>query len=238
MTAWLEMSRVHFGMKEVFIPVLVEQILLCLYLFVNSTKTEVRVCVIAHFPSSFRARFAGFAHGSNIYSQNHTIRLLTPENLFPSLQHVILHEGHPVSKCPKLQNPLFQNAKENLLPGEKVPVKADEGWGKSALPRILTHRLRRSPLSRRDRVILSMMDSATPPCGCAQNDSIAGGIQVSDWNEGSPHSCYCGADFTHLTFPVCEQHEDRGGMCVIAHFPSHFPRGYSFCPFKQHSFTK
>ena len=29
---------------------------------------------------------------------------------------------------PELQNPLFQKAKENLLPGEKVPVMADEGW--------------------------------------------------------------------------------------------------------------
>ena len=44
---------------------------------------------------------------------------------------VILHEGHP---CPKLQNPLFQKAKENLLPGEKVPVRADEGWGKVLYP--------------------------------------------------------------------------------------------------------
>ena len=80
-----------------------------------------------------------------------------------------------------------------------------------------------------------MMDSATPPCGCAQNDGIAGfglkflqvmaskelvGIQVSNGNEGSLQSCSCGADSTHLTLPVCEQHEDRGGMCVIAHFPS------------------
>jgi hypothetical protein len=29
-----------------------------------------------------------------------------------------------------LQNPLFQKAKENLLPGEKVPVRADEGCEK------------------------------------------------------------------------------------------------------------
>jgi len=28
----------------------------------------------------------------------------------------------------------FQNAKENLLPGEKVPVRADEGWGKKPFP--------------------------------------------------------------------------------------------------------
>ena len=27
-----------------------------------------------------------------------------------------------------MQNPLYQLAKENLLPGEKVPVRADEGW--------------------------------------------------------------------------------------------------------------
>jgi len=32
-----------------------------------------------------------------------------------------------------LQNPLFQKAKENLLPGEMVPVRADEGWGKMYL---------------------------------------------------------------------------------------------------------
>ena len=37
----------------------------------------------------------------------------------------------------------------------------------------LTHRLRRSPLSRRARVHGSIMDSATPPQGSAQNDSIA-----------------------------------------------------------------
>ena len=41
--------------------------------------------------------------------------------------HVILHEGR---SCPELQNPLYQKAKENLLPGEKVPIRADEGgWG-------------------------------------------------------------------------------------------------------------
>ena len=38
----------------------------------------------------------------------------------------------------------------------------------------LTHRLRRSPLSRRTRVILGMMDSATSPFGSAQNDRVGG----------------------------------------------------------------
>ena len=28
--------------------------------------------------------------------------------------------------CPELQNPLFQKAKDNLLPGDKVPARADE----------------------------------------------------------------------------------------------------------------
>ena len=32
-----------------------------------------------------------------------------------------------------MQNPLFQKAKENLLPGEKVPARADEGWRKEFL---------------------------------------------------------------------------------------------------------
>ena len=73
--------------------------------------------------------------------------------------HVILHEGR---SCPELQNPLYQKAKENLLPGEKVPIRADEGWGK-VLFQGLTQRLRRFPLSLRARIILEMMDSATPP---------------------------------------------------------------------------
>ncbi len=44
---------------------------------------------------------------------------------------VILHEGHP---CPELQNPLFQKAKDNLLPGEKVPTRADEWLWKVLFP--------------------------------------------------------------------------------------------------------
>ena len=73
--------------------------------------------------------------------------------------HVILLEGR---SCPELQNPLYQKAKENLLPGEKVPIRADEGWGK-VLFQGLTQRLRRFPLSLRARDIFGMMDSATPP---------------------------------------------------------------------------
>ena len=83
-----------------------------------------------------------------------------------------------------------------------------------------------------------MMDSATPPCDCAQNDGIAGSIQVSDGIEGSLHSCSYGADFTHLTLPVCEQHENRGGIYVIAHFPSSCAIVRWIFPGKQHLFTK
>ena len=91
--------------------------------------------------------------------------------------------------------------------------------GKCSSP-TLTHRLRRSPLSRRDRVILSMMDSATPPCGFAQNDGIAGDIQVSYRNEGSLQSFTCEAVSTHLTLTVCEEHDDRAEKYVIESFPS------------------
>jgi len=68
MTAWMEVSRVHFRMKGGFSPVLVEQILLnCLYLSVHPTKIGVRVCVFAVFPPHF-VRVSGLTHGSNIYS--------------------------------------------------------------------------------------------------------------------------------------------------------------------------
>ena len=44
---------------------------------------------------------------------------------------------------------------------EGARVRADEGWGKKGTSPALTHRLRRYPLSRRTRVILGIMDSAT-----------------------------------------------------------------------------
>ena len=55
-----------------------------------------------------------------------SIQLLSLENLFSSFP--ACHSARRA--CPELQNPLFQKAKENHLPGEKVPVRADEGWGK------------------------------------------------------------------------------------------------------------
>ena len=86
---------------------------------------------------------------------------------------VILQGEH---SCTKLQNPLFQNAKENYVPGEKVPVRADKEWAKVLFPG--SHPPSETAPLPRERVILSMMDSATPPCGCAQNDSIGGGIRI------------------------------------------------------------
>ena len=35
---------------------------------------------------------------------------------------------------PEVAESTFQNAKDNLLPGEKVPARADEGWGKVLFP--------------------------------------------------------------------------------------------------------
>ena len=61
-----------------------------------------------------------------ILIHNTYIQLLTLENRFSSLP--ACHSARRA--CPKLQNPLFQKAKENLLPGEKVPFRADEGLEK------------------------------------------------------------------------------------------------------------
>ena len=65
----------------------------------------------------------------------------------------------------------------------------------------LTQRLRRSPLSRRSRVILGMMDSATSPFGSAQNDSIGGNVLESNENKGKVQSFSYGADSAHQAFP-------------------------------------
>ena len=59
-----------------------------------------------------------------------------------------------------------------------------------------------------------MRDSATPPCGCAQNDGMVGDFQGSFRNEGRVRSCSCGADSSELPLPVCAPHKDRGeGLC-------------------------
>jgi len=44
------------------------------------------------------------------------------------LHHLTCHSARRA--CPELQNPLFQLSKEYLFLGEKVPVRADEWWGK------------------------------------------------------------------------------------------------------------
>ena len=46
-------------------------------------------------------------------------------------KNVVILQGE--YSCPKLQNPLFQNAKEKYFPGEKVLLMADEGWGNALL---------------------------------------------------------------------------------------------------------
>ncbi|GIR60823.1 MAG: hypothetical protein CM15mP66_02710 [Pseudomonadota bacterium] len=115
----------------------------------------------------------GFAQVSSIYSQNYhpvTDAWGICSHRFPL---VILHEGHP---CPKLQNPLFQKAKENLLPGEKVPVRADEGWGKVLYPGPHPPPARVPPPPEGGGYSLEMVscDSALGP---RKNDGIAGGIR-------------------------------------------------------------
>ena len=47
--------------------------------------------------------------------------------------------------------------------GEGARIRADEGVAKKESSQNLTQRLRRSPLSRRTRVIPGIMDSATSP---------------------------------------------------------------------------
>ena len=66
--------------------------------------------------------------------------------------------------------------------GRRCPSGRMRGGEKCSSP-ALTHRLRRPPLPEGEGYSL-MMDSATPPCGCAQNDGIAGDVQVSLRNEG------------------------------------------------------
>ena len=61
-----------------------------------------------------------------MFTQKTSIQLLVPENLFS-----LLPAYHSARRaCQELQNPLLQKVKENLFLGEKVPIRADEEWGK------------------------------------------------------------------------------------------------------------
>jgi len=82
MTAWLEVSRFHIGMKGGFSPVLVEQILLnCRYLSVHRTKKGVRVCVFVLFPPHSERGFLDLPMEAT-FIHKISIQLMTPENLF------------------------------------------------------------------------------------------------------------------------------------------------------------
>ena len=85
MTAWLEVSRVHFRMMGRFSPVLVEQILLnCRYLSVHRTKRQGWGIVFSHFSITSRAGFQDLPiEATSIHKIS--IKLLTPEYLFWSL---------------------------------------------------------------------------------------------------------------------------------------------------------
>ena len=63
------------------------------------------------------------------------------------------------------------------------------------------------------------IDSATPPMGFAQNDSIDGGIEISYRNEWMIHSCICGANSTQLGLPFFAPHEVlvKGVFLDISH---------------------
>ena len=102
-----------------------------------------------------------------------SIQLLTLENTFSSLP--ACHSARRA--CPKLQNPLLQNSKGNLLHGEKGPVSGrmrDDEKGIFPEPYPASGIV---PLSRRAQLILRMIDSATSPFGSAQNDKVGGKLR-------------------------------------------------------------
>ena len=100
---------------------------------------------------------------------------ITPGFFFQSLTAASCHSARRA--CPKLQNPLLQNSKGNLLHGEKGPVSGrmrDDEKGIFPEPYPASGIV---PLSRRAQLILRMIDSATSPFGSAQNDKVGGKLQ-------------------------------------------------------------
>ena len=132
--------------------------------------------------------------------------------------HVILHEGR---SCPELQNPLYQKAKENLLPGDLCPSGRLRGGGKCSLP-ALTHHLLSYHLSRSARVILWMMDSATSPSAPRRMTAL---VEISE-NQMKTKGGFSPflEDQTLITWRNLSVHlsHTRGLGNIIAHFLSSF----------------
>ena len=116
----------------------------------------------------------GFAQVSCIYSQNYHPVTDAWESVPIASYLSFCTKGIPARSC---RIHCFKQRRKTFSLGRRCQSWQMRG-GKCSSP-TLSHRKRRSPLSRRARVILWMMDSATPPCGFAQNDGIAGDIQVS-----------------------------------------------------------
>ena len=121
-----------------------------------------------------------------------------------------------------MQNPLLQKAKENLLPGEKAPVRADEGVAKKESSPNLTQRLRRSPLFQRTKVIPGMMDSATSPSAPRRMTTL---VEISK-NQMKTKGGFSPVleDQTLITWRYLSVHlsHTRGLGNIIAHFLSSF----------------
>ena len=63
------------------------------------------------------------------------------------------------------------------------------------------------------------IDSAAPPTGFAQNDSIVVGVEISNGNERRVKTCTCGGDSTYLALPVFVLQEESSDE---ARFSSRF----------------
>jgi len=63
------------------------------------------------------------------------------------------------------------------------------------------------------------IDSAAPPTGFAQNDSIVVGVEISNGNERRVKTFICGANSTQLGLHFYALHEDgvKGRFSVISH---------------------
>jgi hypothetical protein len=93
--------------------------------------------------------------------------------VFQSLNSPSCHSARRA--CPELQNPLPHFAKKNLLPGEMMPARANEGWGKNLFPGPFPPSATVPPLPEEKGYSLDdgFCDFAF---GFAQNDRV-GGIQ-------------------------------------------------------------
>ena len=159
-----------------------------------------------------------------------TIRLLTPRNLFPSPP--TCHSARRAS-LPEVAESTVKNAKENLLHGEKVPLRANEGWGNALFlpsPTVCDG----TPSLRGRGLFFGWWILRLRPVAARRMTESPELSRFQMEMEAVLSLILLKQIFLTWYYQFLSRTQIRTEEYIIAHFPSSCAQGYRICPGMQH----